>query len=102
MITSWKMLDPGIKRSGSFLIILLAQTMPDSQGCFISNCPVSGKKRSVGEEEFVSFQAREDVLACPSDPAGLCYSPGLCCVEGRAGGWLGEELSYCVLRWLLC
>ena len=92
MITSRMILDPKIKRSWSFIIILLAQTMPDSYGCFISNCPVSGKKRSVGEEPLVSYQAREEVLACPSDPAGLCYSPGLCCVQGRADGRLGDEL----------
>ena len=92
MITSWQVLDPRIRRSWSFLIILLALTMPDSHGCFISNCPVSGKKRSVVEEQLVPYQAREEALACPSDPAGLCYSPGLCCVQGRADGRLGDEL----------
>ena len=94
MITSRMILDPKIKRSWSFVIILLAQTMPDSHGCFISNCPVSGKKRSVGEEQLVSFQARKDVLACPSDPGGLCYFPGLCCTQGRSDGRLGDEQLY--------
>ena len=64
--------------------------MSDSHGCFISNCPVSGKKRSVGEEQLVSFQAQEEVLNCPSDPAGLCYSPGLCCIEGSTDGSLED------------
>jgi hypothetical protein len=86
MITSWKILNPRIRRSWRFIIILLAQIITDGHGCFISNCPVSGKKRSVGEEQMVSFQAREEVLACPSNPAGLCYSPGLCCIKGRADG----------------
>jgi hypothetical protein len=92
MITSWKILDARIRRSMAFLMILFAQTMPDSHGCFISNCPVSGKKRSVGEEQMLSFQAREEVLACPSNPAGLCYSPGLCCIQGRADRRRGDEL----------
>ena len=55
---------------------------------------MSGKKRSVGKEQLVSFQAREDVLACPSDPAGLCYSPGLCCTQGRSDGRFGDEQLY--------
>ena len=53
---------------------------------------MSGKKRSVGEEQLVSYQEREEVIACPSNPTGLCYSPGLCCVQGRADGRLGDEL----------
>ena len=101
MLTSWKILDPRIRKSWRFLIILLAQTMPDSYGCFISNCPVSDKKRSLGKEQLVSFQAREEVRACPSNPAGLCYSLGLCCIEGRPNGRLGDEPLYSKVAALL-
>ena len=35
----------------SMVILLLVQTLSASLGCFISNCPVSGKKRSGADNE---------------------------------------------------
>merc|ERR1711915_118350 len=43
------------------------------QGCFISNCPVSGKKR-----ESLEPQPDDIDTSCH----GLCFMEGLCCAEG--------------------
>ena len=88
MRTSWSVQLPNMPRSCSLVIIVLAQTISISPGCFISNCPVSGKKRSLGSEPV-----RDGELTCPSNPAGLCFSPGLCCVQGMSDNRVGDVLS---------
>ena len=43
------------------VILLLVQALSASLGCFISNCPVSGKKRSGGAgEQTQPYQAVDD------------------------------------------
>ena len=49
-------------------------------GCFISNCPTVAKER---EKKTNSYNLWESDLSCPTNMYGICYYPGLCCVQGE-------------------
>ena len=54
-------LTPTKRMTWSRVILLLVQALSASLGCFISNCPVSSKKRSGGAgEQAQLYQAIDD------------------------------------------
>ena len=80
---------------------MLVQALSVTLGCFISNCPESGKKRSfeqemqvVAGEQKQPYEAMDDDFTCPSNPTGLCVYPGVCCVAGSGDDrcFVGERI----------
>ena len=86
MRRAYKLLDreyldgsAGCKPSMVLVLVMIAMlvsfpSLHKVQGCFISNCPVGGKKR-----ESLEPQLEDNDNSCH----GLCFMEGLCCAEGN-------------------